>query len=93
MLGPSREMVVSLLNSVIKAVSDHSDVFEYSIDEALIRIHEDIDFKIDILSADYPDVTAIEYTMVYNGVTCDMVPCNDYTQEVVDLMKDMIDQN
>ena len=89
-LGPSQEMVVALLNVVVKAVSDHSDVFEYSIDDALNRIHEDVDFGINVISANYPDATNVEYMMVYNGSNCDFMPCNDYTQQVVDIMKALI---
>lgn len=83
-------MVVSLLNIVVNAISDHHDIFEFSIDEALQRVHEDIDGGIEILKLDYPDLKDLEYVMVYNGDTCDFNPCNDYSQQVVDIMKGLI---
>jgi len=86
-------MVAALIDVIVKAVSDHSDIFEYSIDDALTKIHDDIDFHIAVMADNYSEVSDIEYIMVYNGTNCDFTPCNDYTQLVVDTMRTMIDQS
>lgn len=92
-LGPSREMVESLLLVVVDSVAKYSDVFEYSVEDALTKIHDEIDHGIDVLSGAYSDIKNVEYIMVFQGTnTCDFMPCNDFTQDVVDIMTIILDE-
>ncbi len=90
--GPSVEMVILLLDTIQDSVGEHSDIFEYSIDDALLRIHEDIDDTIQVISGTFPEALSIEYILVFNGTNCDFLPGNDFTDDVAQIMKDMLTQ-
>jgi hypothetical protein len=91
-LGPSKEMVEALLEIVVDSVSKYSEVFEYNIEDALLKIHNEVDRGIDIIAGAYPEANNVEYIMVYQGGhVCDFMACNDFTQEVVDVMKVILD--
>jgi len=88
--GPSIDMVIEILQAIQDSVTEHSDIFEYSVEEALTRIHQDIDDAIIDTAETYPNAINMDYMMVYNGVACDFLPCNEYTDEVVNIMQGIL---
>lgn len=90
-VGPSDEMITSLYEVIVDAIANNSEVFDYSIDDGLIRVHQEIDDSIQVLALDFPEILGIDYVLSFNGHTCDFVPCNDYCQLVGERMKELFE--